>query len=76
MTNMDRVVMGHLNINHLDKKSIPLVSLIKNNLDIFLISETRIDSSFPPSQFTIKGYAQPFRKGRDRCGGGLLMYEG
>ena len=37
-------------------------------------SETKIDSSFPPRQFTIEGYAQPFRKDRDRFGGGLLMY--
>ena len=72
--NMDRVVMGHLNINHLDKKFVPLVSLIKNNLDIFLISETKIDGSFPQSQFKIEGYAEPFRKDRDRFGGGLLMY--
>ena len=63
--NMDRVVMEYLNINHLDNKFVPLVSLIKNNLDVFLISETKIDSSFPPSQFTIEGYAQPFRKDRD-----------
>ena len=62
--------MGYLNINHLDNKFVPLVSLIKSNLDVILISETKIDSSFPPSQFTIEGYAQPFRKDRDRFGEG------
>ena len=42
-----------------------LVSLVKDRLDIFLISEIRIDQSFPPAQFTINGYRDPFRRDRD-----------
>ena len=72
--NGERIIIGHLNINHIEKKFGPLVSLVKDRLDIFLLTETKIDQSFPPSQFTIDGYSNPFRRDRDVHGGGLLLY--
>ena len=42
-------------------------------LDIFLISETKIDSSFPDAQFSNEGYFNPYRKDRCLGSGGLLM---
>ena len=70
----ERIIIGHLNINHIEKKFDPLVSLVKDRLDIFLLSETKIDKSFPPSQFTIESYSNPFRRDRNVHGGGLLLY--
>ena len=58
--NSERIIIGHLNINHIEIKIVPLVSLVKDKLDIFLLSENKIDISFPPSQFTIEGYSNPF----------------
>ena len=72
--NRERIIVGHLNINHIEKKFEPLVSLIKDRIDIVLFSETKIDSSFPTTQFEIKGYSKPFRRDRDIHGGGLLLY--
>ena len=72
--NSEKIIIGHLNINHIDKKFEPLISLVKDRLDIILFSETKIDSSFPPSQFAIEGYLNPFRRDRDIHGGGLLLY--
>ena len=34
--------------------------LIKDKIEIFLISETKLDNSFPNGQFLIKGYSTPF----------------
>ena len=51
-----------------------LEELIKDKIDIFLISETKLDSSFPSGQFVIKGYSTPFRLDRNQNGGGLLLY--
>ena len=48
--------------------------LIKDKIDISLISETKLDSSFPSGQFVIKGYSTPFRLDRNQNGGGLLLY--
>ena len=51
-----------------------LEEIIKDKVDIFLISETKLDSSFPSGQFIIKGYSTPFRLDRNQNGGGLLLY--
>ena len=38
-----------------------LEELIKDKIDIFLITETKLDKSFPSWQFVIKGYSTAFR---------------
>ena len=55
-----RVIIGHININYIRNKFQPLVSFI-NNLDILLISETKIDDTFPDSQFLIKDFSVPLQ---------------
>ena len=39
-----------------------------------MISETKIDGSFPKGQFQIKGFSDPFRVDRNTHGGGILFY--
>ena len=46
-----RVIIGHIKINLIRNKLEPLVSFINNNLDILVISEFKIDETFPGSQF-------------------------
>ena len=72
--NNDRLIFGHLNINFIENKFEPLVSLVKDKLDIIMVSETKIDESFPESQFIIEGYSKPFRRDRNSHGGGILIY--
>ena len=47
---------------------------IKRKLDILMISETKLGSTFPSNQFTIEGYAGPIRFDRNGRGGGVLLY--
>ena len=47
---------------------------MEGKVDILLISETKIDASFPLNQFILKGYSTPFRADRNSQGGGLIMY--
>ena len=47
--------------------------MLHNNLDILLISETKIDSSFPSPQFQIEGYTT-YSLDRNVNGGGILLY--
>ena len=68
-----KLIIGHLNINSIRNKFIFLQDIVKSNLDIFLISETKIDSSFPNKQFQIECY-KLFRLDRNSNGGGLLLY--
>ena len=63
----------HLNLSSIRDKFVFIQELIKRTFDIFLISETKIDDSFPNAQFIIVGY-KSFRKDRDAFGGGLPFY--
>ena len=47
--------------------------MIKGNVNIFLISETKIDRSFPIAQFHIDYYTI-YRRDRNENGGVLLLY--
>ena len=46
-----------------------LKELSKDKIDIFLISEIKLDSSFPSGQFVIKGYSTLFRLDKNQNGG-------
>ena len=39
-----------------------------------MISEIKIDNSFPKGQLLIKGFCEPFRIDRNIHGGGILFY--
>ena len=43
--------MGQLNVNALRNKFESLTHQIKDDIDILMISETKVDESFPASQF-------------------------
>ena len=47
---------------------------IGGNIDILLVSETKIDESFPIAQFKLNGFSMPYRLDRNKNGGGLLLY--
>ena len=42
--------------------------------NIFLISKTKLNDTFPESQFLLDGFHPPYRKDRTDKGGGLLLY--
>ena len=74
INNIKNVIIGHLNINSIRNKFEALKLLIQDNVDIFLVSETKIDDSFPENQFIIKNFRRPYRLDRTNRGGGLLLY--
>ena len=73
ISNPKKVTIGHLNISSLPNK-LGIMDIVANEFNIFLISETKIDSSFPDAQFSYNGFTKPHRKDRTLGGGGLLMY--
>ena len=60
-SNVNKLVFGQLNINSLRNKFDMLSELIQNFVDVFMMSETKLDESFPEGQFFIDGYHTPFR---------------
>ena len=74
ISNINRLIIGHLNINSLRNKIESLKLLMTGNLDILIITESKLDESFPMQQFCIDGYAPPFRVDRTKNGGGVIIY--
>ena len=38
-----------------------------------MVSETKVDDSFPDDQFFLDGFGTPFRLNRNRNGGGIML---
>ena len=51
-----------------------LANQIIGNVDVLVISETKLNASFPIDQFKIAGFLTPFSRDRDQYGGGLLVF--
>ena len=69
----NNLFLGHLNVNSVSDKFEASELLIKDKFDVFPLSESKFDSSFPEAQFKIPGY-RIFRQNRDKYGGGLMFY--
>ena len=74
LSNVNRIIIGQLNINSLRNKFDAIKGIIKGNIDILIITESKLDDTFPMNQFFIEGYSPPFRADRDRNGGGIIIY--
>ena len=50
-----------------------LTSLIVNEIDVLLLSETKLDETFPLEQFLISGFAKPLRLDRNSKADGICF---
>ena len=72
--NPKNLIVGHLNINGLRNKFSEIeYMLLQNTLDIFFVSETKLDESFPKHQFNVPGF-ESHRADRNSHGGGIMSY--
>ena len=44
------------------------------NLDVLILTESKLDNTIPNNMITIPGYHEPLRRDRYRNGGGVLIY--
>ena len=70
----DRPIIAQLNINFLYPKFHPLIDIVKNNVDVLMVSETKLDDTFTTAQFLIEGFQEPIRLDRNKNGGGIMVY--
>ena len=61
-------------INSISPKFDDLKFLNSGIFDILIITETKLDETYPISQFHIDGYSMPYRLDRNRNGGGVIIY--
>ena len=74
LKNPNKIIIAHLNINSISEKFDQLLFIIRHNIDILVVGETKLDATFPSIQFQIDGYSQPYRRDRDRNGGGVIIF--
>ena len=72
--NVNRRIIGNLNINSTSNKFDQLKLFIQGKVNTLVVTETKLGSTFPTSQFIIDGYSEPYRFYRNRNGGGVLIY--
>ena len=74
LANKNNLLLGYININSIRNKIEQLASIISDSFDVIAIAETKLDETFPTSQFIIDSYMKPYRYDRNKHGGGLLVY--
>ena len=67
-------MIGLLNINSFPGKFDSFKTIISGKVDVMIIVKTKLDDSYPTSQFYIDGYSEPFRRDRNKYGGYTLIY--
>ena len=72
--NLNKIAIGHFNINSVRNKFDFLAHQAKGNIYILVILEAKLDESFPSSQFLLDGYSVPFLFDGNGNGGGILLY--
>ena len=72
LNNIDRIIIANLNINAISSKFEQLKYIIKENVDILVITETKTDESH--QGFHIDGYSKPFRADRNAHGGEVMIF--
>ena len=74
LKNPKNIFFSFLNIKSVRNKLKNISSLISENVDILIVTETKLDTSFPTAQFLIPGFHHSFRLDINRQSGGLLVY--
>ena len=66
-----------LNIAHLSllpSKFEQLKDTVLLYVDVLVLTETKLDDSFPKVQFLVDRFSEPYRYDRNRKGGGIMIY--
>ena len=74
LNNVNKVIIGNININSLPAKFDQVKEVILKNADILVVTETKLDETFPLGQFYVERFTMPYRLDRSRNGGGVMIY--
>ena len=72
--NIDKIIVTDLNIISLRNKFDSLIGQITGNTDILMVSESKLNESFPIGQFITEGFSVPYRVDRNGKGGGVMLF--
>ena len=72
--NLNKLIFAHLNINWIRNKFDSLADISKDNIDILMISEAKVNDCFPDGQFFVDSFGTLFCIDRKRNGGGIMLF--
>ena len=72
--NFNNIIVGTLNINSISPKFDEFKLMVSDYFDVIIVTETKLDDSFPKAQFCIDYFSVPYALDRNRNGGGLMVY--
>ena len=72
--NLNKLVFVYLNISFIRNKFELLSEQVRGNVNVLMVSETKIDDSLPIGNFLIYGFSPPYKLDRDSKGGGIILY--
>ena len=70
----DSIIVEILDINSISPKFDQFKLMVSGYFNVMIVTETKLDDSFPKAQFCIDGFSIPYRLDRNRNGGGLMIY--
>ena len=74
LKNSNKVIVGHININSLRTKFELLTEMVQDEVDLLMISQRKLDSSFTNAQFYMKSYSKPYMRDRNSKGGSIILH--
>ena len=74
LRNVNRVLIGNLNINSIRNKFDQLKDTVLKYIDILILTETKLDETFLISQFLMDVFSKPYRFDRNKQRGGVMVY--
>ena len=57
--NPNKIIIGNLNINSLPNKFEQLKDIVIPHINILVLTETKLDVTFPTVQFLLNGFSEP-----------------
>ena len=73
LKNVNKTIIGQINIKSISSKFNQLKELVLKHVDILVVCETKLDETFPSSQFHLDGFSLPYRLDRNRNGGVMIF---
>ena len=72
--NLNKLIFAQLNIKSIRNKFGSLADMMKDNIDILMISESKVDDSFLDDQFFLDVFGTSFHQDRNRNGGDIMLF--
>ena len=74
LKNVNKTIIGQININSISSKFNQLKELVLKHVDVLVVCETKLDETFPYSQFHMDGGFLPYKLDENCNSGGVMVF--